>query len=183
MCVSVKEYLRVCGASVLQCSCVRVSVCVCVPVGREDGVVIQLLKTDRSNRSPVTEFSPRLEGITVKCRGHQGSLALDDYTQSGLRVCVCVCGCVCVMGGGPSCDLRCSRWATLRICSFKNDFAVFVVFKIVQKSSTSAILQPIETLTEGPFTAVYKVRVILGPYVKTSQCVREQTPLIQSILT
>lgn len=74
-----------------------VCACVCVPVGREDGMVIQLLKTDRSNRSPVTEFSPRLEGITVKCRGHQGSLALDDYTQSGL--CVCGCACVCVRPG------------------------------------------------------------------------------------
>ncbi|KAL3992509.1 hypothetical protein ACER0C_009783 [Sarotherodon galilaeus] len=31
---------------------------------------------------PPEKFSLRLEGITVECRGHQGCLALDDYTRS-----------------------------------------------------------------------------------------------------
>lgn len=56
-------------------------------VGREDSLVIQLLKTDRSNRSPVTEFSPRLQGITVKARGHWGRLTLNNRTEPALCVC------------------------------------------------------------------------------------------------
>lgn len=80
------------------------------PVGREGGMVIQLLKTDRSNRSTVTEFSLRLEGITVKCRGHRGRLALDNYTQSGLCVCACMSMHTCVCEGRKH-DLYCSQWA------------------------------------------------------------------------
>lgn len=61
-------------------------------VGREDSLVIQLLKTDRSNRSPVTEFSLRLKGITVKAQGHWGRLTVNKRTEPALCVCVCVPG-------------------------------------------------------------------------------------------
>lgn len=69
------------------CVCFSVCVCVCL-VGREDSLVIQLLTTDRSNRSPVTEFSGRLEGIIVRTPGHRGRLTLDNRPESA----VCVSG-------------------------------------------------------------------------------------------
>lgn len=48
--------------------------------------MIQLLKTDRSNRSPVTDFSGGLGGITVRTPGHRGPLTLDNRPESALYV-------------------------------------------------------------------------------------------------
>ena len=93
--VNLKEYLDlVCIFITLSlCATVYVCICVCVCVylvDREDSLVILLLKTDRSNRSPVTEFSPRLQGITVKARGHWGRLTL--IVLNLLYVCVSLGG-------------------------------------------------------------------------------------------